>query len=220
MVHFAQELDQCHAYITALQSSCTQSSISAKENQKISDTYIKQRTPPPWDCKKGQISAPCVQIEWKLPRQRFSHPEAIQSQWPVIEKQNLIGEHSISVHCGLEEVHRAPSSSEKWHKVQRRPLARGSALISTETCPRGFYALLHSAQCTQHFKPGTARTLYLNHLFEADESIVDSVHLISVFGFINCVQLSPDKCKRQSRKITLGCFLPIRSIALVFFYYL
>ena len=46
MVHFAQELDQCHAYITALQSSCTQSSISAKENQKISDTYIKQRTPP------------------------------------------------------------------------------------------------------------------------------------------------------------------------------
>ena len=122
--------------------------------------------------------------------------------------------------CPLRIRRSAPSSSEKWHKVQRRPLARGSALISTETCPRGFYALLHSAQCTQHFKTGTARTLYLNHLFEADESIVDSVHLISVFGFINCVQLSPDKCKRQSRKITLGCFLPIRSIALVFFYYL
>ena len=116
--------------------------------------------------------------------------------------------------CPLRIRRTAPSSSEKWHKVQRRPLARGSALISTETCPKGFYALLHSAQCTQHFKTGTARTLYLNHLFEADESIADSVHL-NLFLFLvlsivsNCPQTNANDRAGRSHSAAFFRFAPL-----------
>ena len=126
--------------------------------------------------------------------------------------------------CPLRIRRSAPSTEQLWKMTQSAAATSGQRLGSDLHWNLPQRILCFAAQCAVHttFQNRHCKN-FVSQPFvwgRWEHCRQCPSQLISVFGFINCVQLSPDKCKRQSRKITLGCFLPIRSIALVFFFYL